>query len=271
MPELPEVECTLRGIKPHALNQIISKVIVRNSSLRWPVAKTFPPTAKNQTIDAINRRGKYLIFTTKTGNIIIHLGMSGSLQVVSKEQELKKHDHIDIALTNGKILRFNDPRRFGCVVWTQKEPLQHKLLNHLGIEPLSTAFNHKYFLAKAKNRKMPIKTFIMNNSIVVGIGNIYVGEALFLAGINPETHAGDITHKQFELLITHIKAVLKKAIKYNGTTIRDYISSDGNKGNYKEQLLVYGKANEPCPHCKTKIKQIKQTGRSTFYCPECQR
>lgn len=270
MPELPEVETSRRGIEPHLLNQTITEVLIRNPKLRWPIPKTLKKKLEGKTIQAINRRGKYILIKFDKGNLILHLGMSGSLRITDPETAFRKHDHFALTISNNKQLRLHDPRRFGAALWQTGDPLKHKLLAKLGPEPLSEAFNTDYLYKTCRNRKASIKQHIMNSQIVVGVGNIYASEALFLAGIHPKRAAGRISKKRIEKLVASIKQILNASIKQGGTTLRDFLREDGQPGYFKQQLNVYGKKGEPCPECENLIKQITQGQRSTYYCPYCQ-
>ena len=271
MPELPEVETTCNGIRPHLQGKTIVGAEVRNSSLRWPVPADLAEQISGQKIKEISRRGKYIIIQLQTGAMIIHLGMSGGVRVVNKSTDLKKHDHVDIEFANEMVLRYHDPRRFGCVLWTDKDPEQHKVLSKLGVEPLTDVFSGEFLQEKAKGKTRAIKLFLMDSHIVVGVGNIYANEALFLAGIDPQTAVKDISREKYDLLVENIKAVLEKAIKSGGTTLRDFTNSEGKPGYFQQQLNVYGRAGEKCVRCDGTIKQIRQGQRSTFFCPGCQR
>ncbi len=271
MPELPEVETSRQGIEPYILGHTVTAVIVRNRHLRWPVSPGLKTELINQTITSVERRGKYLLLKTAVGTVIIHLGMSGSLRIVNHHNEPEKHDHVDIEFDNNKVLRLRDPRRFGAVLWTRKEPLQHKLICQLGPEPLTESFTGHYLYQASRRRKSSIKSFIMDSHIVVGVGNIYANEALFLAGINPKRQAGQVSKQRYDMLVQCIKQILALAIKQGGTTLRDFTREDGKPGYFQQTLNVYGKANEPCPHCGTTLKHIRQQQRSTYYCPRCQR
>ena len=222
------------------------------------------------TIQSVGRRGKYLLLTTETGTLIIHLGMSGSLRILDNNIPAEKHDHLDIVFSNNKLLRLKDPRRFGAALWTKRDPLAHKLLASLGPEPLTNDFNSDMLHQLSRSRKVAIKTFIMNSQIVVGVGNIYASESLFMAGINPKTSAHRISLKRYQLLVEAIKQVLQDSIKQGGTSLRDFTREDGKPGYFQQTLSVYGRNDEPCIQCKTPIKQITQGQRSTFYCPTCQ-
>ena len=269
MPELPEVETTKRGIQPHVVKQTIQDVVIRQASLRWPITRNLKQKLKQQKILALERRAKYLLFSTNAGHLIIHLGMSGSLRMVKHHTSVRKHDHVDIVFAK-RILRFHDPRRFGAMLWTSKCPLQHKLLAKLGPEPLSDAFNGEYLHTLAKSKKVNIKSFIMNSHIVVGVGNIYASEALFLSGIHPQRAAGRISRARYDTLAEKIKYVLTKAIELGGTSLRDFVREDGSPGYFANQLNVYQQTGNPCPVCKTPIKVRSIGQRSSFFCVQCQ-
>lgn len=271
MPELPEVETTRRGIEPHMLKQTITKMIIRDRRLRWPISKQLDVDAPGSQVISIQRRSKYLLINTDKGCIILHLGMSGSLRVLPENTPVEKHDHVDIVLSNNLAIRFRDPRRFGSIFWTQADPLQHKRLVNLGPEPLDDEFSTDYLQQQTKGRKQNIKTLIMNSKIVVGVGNIYACESLFLAGIHPATIAGKISKIRLNRLVENIKQVLTKAISQGGTTLKDFTQSDGKPGYFAQSLNVYGRADEPCLKCKRPVKKMTQGQRSTFYCPKCQR
>ena len=269
MPELPEVETTCRGIAPHITGKRVTRVIVRNPNLRWPVSGRLVKDLSGQTINAVSRRAKYLLLQTDAGTAILHLGMSGSLCLVKSTAAVGKHDHVDIVF--GKTaLRLTDPRRFGSLHWTRRPPGQHRLISPLGPEPLADTFTGDYLYEASRNRKVAIKQFIMNSHIVVGIGNIYASEALYMAGIHPQRAAGKISRKKSWLLAEVIKEVLNDSIAQGGTTLRDFVNGDGKPGYFKQQLNVYGKAGEPCISCQVTIREIRQGQRSTFYCPKCQ-
>ncbi len=271
MPELPEVETSRRGIEPHLLNKTITKVIIRQHRLRWPVPENLPSLASGQKIREVCRRAKYIYLKLDNGCIIIHLGMSGSLRICSKATTPEKHDHIDICVSNNKILRLRDPRKFGCVLWTADDVNQHKLIKSLGPEPLDDVFTAEYLHSKASKRTCSIKSFIMNSHMVVGVGNIYACESLFKAGINPKRKAENISLARFEKLVASIKATLNEAIEQGGTTLRDFTAEDGQPGYFAQKLLVYAKAGEDCSVCGKSIKRITQQARSTYYCAKCQR
>lgn len=271
MPELPEVETTRRGIEPHIHHQTIDDIVVRNHALRWPVPKQLQQKARKQKIQSVDRRGKYLLLRLETGTVIIHLGMSGSLRICTAETPAEKHDHVDIVFDNNKTLRLRDPRKFGAVLWTEIDPAKHKLLCSLGPEPLDDSFNKHYLFEQTRKRTTSIKSLIMNSHIVVGVGNIYACESLYIAGINPKRKAGSLSLERCERLVTAIRQVLTDSITQGGTTLRDFIRENGQPGYFAQQLSVYGRAGEPCARCGRPIKQITQQQRSTFYCTRCQK
>lgn len=271
MPELPEVETTCKGIAPHIENNTITKVIVRNRSLRWPIPTGLNAKLATKKITSVTRRAKYILINTDIGALIIHLGMSGSLRILSSDEEVEKHDHFELQFKDGLCLRLRDPRRFGCVLWEKNDPLTHKLLINLGPEPLEKAFNAELLFEKSRKRKTTIKQFIMDSKVVVGVGNIYASESLFLSGINPKRLAGKITKKNAQELTSAIKKILKQAIKQGGTTLKDFRSSDGKPGYFQQKLKVYDRKDESCVKCKKPIKQIILGQRSTFYCSHCQK
>ena len=270
MPELPEVETTLRGIEPHLLNNRIARVVVRDARLRWPVPDEVRQ-AEGQTFISLRRRGKYLLLHLENGGLLIHLGMSGSLRILQNAPAPEKHDHVDIELENGTCLRFNDPRRFGAFLWVDGAMKSHELLRNLGPEPLSDDFTAKYLFQQSRNRKVAIKNFIMNGHIVVGVGNIYASESLFMAGIHPQRAAGRVSMQRYEGLADAIRDVLGRAIKQGGTTLRDFVDSDGSPGYFAQELLVYDRAGSDCFQCGTAIRQKVLGQRSSYYCPACQR
>lgn len=270
MPELPEVETICSGIQP-LVQQKINQVIIRQYQLRFKVPSTLTTKLKNTEIKRINRRGKYLLFTTSKGTLIVHLGMSGRLRLHKKLQlpTAEKHDHMDI-ITDQLALRFTDPRRFGLVLWTSQDPLTHRLIESLGVEPLDQEFDTEYLWQKSRHKKIMIKPFIMNSKIVVGVGNIYAAEALFTAKIHPQTITGNISRQQCQNLVTAIQQVLEKAIACGGTTLNDFCDSQGTPGYFKQELQVYGRDKEPCLSCKRSLKKIILAQRSTVFCSHCQ-
>ncbi len=268
MPELPEVETTRRGIEPHSLGQIIKQIIVRQPKLRWPVDPEINQKLSGQRIIGISRRAKYLLIEMSIGHLMIHLGMSGSLKVIT-DQKLEKHDHIDICLLNGKRIRFNDPRRFGSVLFNPGGAT-HRLLKDLGVEPLSEDFMNDYLYQKAIGRKIAVKSFIMNNQVVVGIGNIYAQESLFLSGIHPNRAANKVSKRRMNILLKNIKKVLSEAIQAGGSSLKDFTGADGKPGYFQQSLAVYGRQGQACVQCGSTLK-LKVIGqRSTIYCGTCQ-
>lgn len=272
MPELPEVETTCRGLSPHVLDRKITECQILQPSLRWPVPDDFAQTVRGQKIKKLTRRAKYLVFELENNiGFLLHLGMSGSLRISEPTVALRKHDHVLITLDSGQQMRFHDPRRFGCLLWLEALPYDHSLLNHLGPEPLDDVFSGDYLHQRAKGRKTTIKTFIMDASVVVGVGNIYASEALFRAGIHPKRAAGRISALRMDALVEAIKAVLAESIAQGGTTLRDFLNESGEPGYFKQSLFVYGQTDQPCKQCGGEIRSIRLGQRSTFFCPQCQR
>jgi formamidopyrimidine-DNA glycosylase len=270
MPELPEVETTCRGIRPHVRGLRVRAVRVYNKHLRWPVPASLPRQLTGHTLQDVTRRAKYLLFHFDNGTLILHLGMSGSLRVCDGRQAAEKHEHVEITLESGECLRLRDPRRFGAVLWTGRDPLQHKLLKDLGPEPLEDAFTGAYLYGKSRGRKGAIRDFLMNTKIVAGIGNIYANEALFHAGIRPQSAAGRISLARYLRLVSAIRRTLKKAIRAGGTTLRDFRNSQGQPGYFQQTLAVYGRAGEACLTCGTPVRGLRLGQRSAFLCPRCQ-
>jgi len=271
IPELPEVETTCRGITPHLVNRKVLSVELRCRRLRQPVTGDLVAGVQGAIVLAVRRRAKYLLVETDRGTMILHLGMTGHLHIVDGTTAPGKHDHVDFLLDNGRTLRFNDSRRFGLVLWTTEPPHQHKLLVRLGPEPFAPEFTAVYMKERAGGTVRSVKSFIMDQSVVVGIGNIYACESLYRAGINPHCQAGRLSLQRWERLVSHIRLVLEEAITAGGTTIRDFLQTDGRPGYFYQSLQVYGKRGEPCPACGRAIKMKKTAGRSTFYCTFCQR
>jgi formamidopyrimidine-DNA glycosylase len=271
MPELPEVETTCRGIAPHIEGQCIAQVELRQSKLRWPVTEHLAQRLQHQVVRKVYRRAKYILIECSQGHLLIHLGMSGSLRIVSTDTPAGKHDHLDIVFTHNTCLRFNDPRRFGAVLWTDQPILTHPLLNALGPEPLSESFTGAMLYQVSRTRKVPIKTFIMDSHIVVGVGNIYANEALFNAGIRPTRQAGNISLQRYEKLADCIVKVLHNAIAQGGTTLRNFVNEAGKPGYFKQSLHVYGRAGQACHHCGEPLQEVRIANRSTVFCKHCQR
>ncbi|MGQ7846843.1 bifunctional DNA-formamidopyrimidine glycosylase/DNA-(apurinic or apyrimidinic site) lyase [Granulosicoccus sp. 3-233] len=270
MPELPEVETTRRGIQPHLVGKTVLQVRVHNPNLRWPVPADIQ-ALQGATVESVTRRGKYLLVDVPAGTAIVHLGMSGSLRICPADEERRKHDHIELELASGSILRFHDPRRFGCFLWQSAGERTHALLADLGPEPLSSDFHGEYLYALSRKRQVSIKNFIMNSKVVVGVGNIYASESLFMAGIRPGRAACRITRREAHALVDAIKHVLQRSIKQGGTTLRDFINSDGNPGYFAQSLNVYGRTGEPCRSCRSPIRHQVLGQRASFYCKQCQK
>lgn len=270
MPELPEVETTRRGIEPHIDKQRVTAVRVRQPMLRWAVPANLADLIEGQRVESVARRGKYVLINFADGDLLIHLGMSGSLRVLPEQTSPGKHDHVDIVFNTGMMIRLTDPRRFGAVLW-QPQGEVHKLLANLGPEPLTDLFDVEHLAKACKGRSQAIKLLIMNAHVVVGVGNIYANEALFRSGIDPRRAAGKISKARLARLVEEIKAVLDYAIKRGGTTLRDFLASDGKPGYFAQELLVYGRGGEPCKSCSKALKEIRLGQRSTVFCTHCQR
>ncbi|MFU8814281.1 MAG: bifunctional DNA-formamidopyrimidine glycosylase/DNA-(apurinic or apyrimidinic site) lyase [Pseudomonadales bacterium] len=269
MPELPEVETTRRGVEPHLLGRRVLDWQIRNAALRWPVE--LPQTLRGQVVQGVERRGKYLLLRFEAGCLILHLGMSGSLRILPGDAPVLKHDHVDLLLDSGKVLRLNDPRRFGSIHWQAATAEQHWLLSSLGVEPLSTAFTGEYLKRAARGRRVSVKTLLMNGKVVVGVGNIYANEALFLAGIRPTLRAGRVTLSSYRRLAECVRRVLQQAIDMGGTTLRDFVDQDGQPGYFKQSLYVYGRERLPCKLCGALLVGKRLGQRATVFCPNCQR
>ena len=270
MPELPEVETTRRGLAPHVVGRAIASVEIREPRLRWPVAKSLAANLEGRRIEALGRRGKYLLFDTGAGTLLVHLGMSGSLRYLAEPGAHGPHDHIDVALAGGGCLRFNDPRRFGSWLYT-REPERHRLLAALGPEPLGDEFTADYLWRVSRKRAVTIKQHVMNGRIVVGVGNIYANEALFRAGIHPARAAGRVPRARIEALVPAIRGVLNDALDDGGTTLRNYVNGDGAPGYFRQRLNVYERHGQPCVVCGTPIRRRVLGQRATYFCSKCQR
>jgi formamidopyrimidine-DNA glycosylase len=276
MPELPEVEITRRGLAAHLTGLSIKDAVIRNGSLRWPIPKSLPKLLRGQTIVSLKRRAKYLLMDCGNGTLILHLGMSGSLRILPANTPAEKHDHFDLILGNGTLMRLRDPRRFGAVLWHSGDVRTHPLLASLGPEPLPDAskksdFDARYLYQATRGRSVSIKQCIMDNRIVVGVGNIYANEALFRAGIKPQLAAGKLSLPRCAKLVEEIRATLAEAIQLGGSTLRDFVNTSGQPGYFQQTYWVYGRAGEPCRRCGALVKQIKQGQRSSFYCGTCQK
>lgn len=270
MPELPEVETTKNGISPHILNQTVQQVVIRAPKLRWPIPTNISSDLRGKTVRSVERRAKYLLINFDNGTLIMHLGMSGRLQTLTTKTPAQKHDHVDINFGNGICLRLTDPRRFGAVLWTTTSPFDHKLLKDLGPEPFDSNFTGKHLSSLAQRKKVAVKLFIMDAKNVVGVGNIYASEALFAAQIDPRTPSNQVSPQQYTLLAKHIKRILKLAIEKGGTTLKDFLDTDGKPGYFSQKLQVYGRDTQKCYKCTSIIESVVLGQRNTFYCPECQ-
>ena len=270
MPELPEVETTRRGIAPHLEGRRIERVVLRRGDLRWPIPAQITEQLPGQQITSVERRAKYLLLHTAVGSALAHLGMSGMLRMLPPDTALGKHDHYDFVLDSGRVLRFTDPRRFGCLLW-QAPGSTHDLLGTLGPEPLSAAFDGERLWRLSRGRRSAVKVFIMDQAVVVGVGNIYASEALFAAGIDPRRAAGRVSQQRYQALAAAIKRILAHAIERGGTTLRDFLNPDGAPGYFEQELAVYGREGEPCRHCGGAVAMRVLGQRSTFFCQRCQR
>ncbi|MEH6628742.1 MAG: bifunctional DNA-formamidopyrimidine glycosylase/DNA-(apurinic or apyrimidinic site) lyase [Motiliproteus sp.] len=271
MPELPEVETTRRGIEPHIIHSHVIDVCIRQPKLRWPITENLQQILSGLEIQRVDRRAKYLLLITGPGQLIVHLGMSGSLRIIQAGQSPAKHDHVDIGFDNGCVLRYTDPRRFGSIMWNQGAIDQHRLFCNLGPEPLSDEFDGELLFQRSRLKKQPVKTFIMDGHVVVGVGNIYANEALFLAGIDPQRAAGRISRQRYLLLARIIKEVLARAIECGGTTLKDFVGGDGKPGYFQQSLQVYGRAGKQCRNCSAELQEVRIGQRSTVFCRRCQR
>lgn len=270
MPELPEVETTRRGLEARVVGREIRDVVVRQPRLRWPVPGDLAKRLRGATVSGIRRRGKYLLFDCGSGHLLVHLGMSGSLTLVPPGRPARAHDHVDLSLDSGDIVRLNDPRRFGAMLWV-RDPARHALLRELGPEPFDEAFDGAYLHRVARGRRAPVKQFLMDSRVVTGIGNIYANEALFAARIHPARAAGRISPERFGRLAREIRATLGRALAAGGSTLRDYVGSDGAPGRFQREYAVYGREGEACPSCGSPVRSMRQGGRATFLCASCQR
>jgi formamidopyrimidine-DNA glycosylase len=270
LPELPEVETTRRGIEPHLAGHRIALVRVHDRRLRWPVTAGLERAVAGQRVRAVRRRAKYLLVELERGTLIVHLGMSGSLRVVPPATPLQKHDHVELQLDSGAVLRLHDPRRFGCFLYTEEDPAQHPLLRALAPEPLEPGFDGEYLHRVTRRRRVAVKILLMNAQLVTGVGNIYASEALFRAHIRPGRRASSLTRAECRRLARAVRSVLGAAIRLGGTTLRDYYGADGEPGLFSLKLYAYERAGLPCRRCRAPIRRIVQGQRSTYYCPQCQ-
>jgi len=270
LPELPEVETTRRGLTPHVRRRRIAALQVYERRLRWPIARDLPRKVAGERIVRVGRRGKYLLLELESGTLLLHLGMSGNLRAVAGDAARLPHDHFDLVLDSGTALRFNDPRRFGSLLYSG-DPQRHPLLAHLGPEPLSAAFNADYLFRISRGRRVAIKQLLMNSRVVVGVGNIYASEALFRGRLRPRRRAGTLSRAECAQLVRGVRAVLRQAIRAGGTTLRDYLDTDGMPGYFRQRLYVYERAGKPCRRCGTPVRALVQGQRSSYYCPSCQK
>ena len=270
MPELPEVEVTRRGLLPHLCGRRVTAVVLRHSALRYPLPRRLSRLLPGQDLRTIERRGKYLLFRFGNGTLLVHLGMSGSLRLLPAAEPAGRHDHLDLVFGD-TALRLRDPRRFGAVLWVEGDAARHRLLAPLGIEPLSDAFDGAWLYAATRGRSAPIKLFLMDSHAIVGIGNIYASESLFGAGQDPRTPAGRLSRRRCDRLAAAVKATLEAALAAGGSSLRDFIHSDGGAGWFQQQHFVYGRAGKPCRACGAKIRALRLGQRTTFHCPRCQR
>ena len=271
MPELPEVESTRRDLARDVAGRVVAAVVVRDRRLRWPVPEELPRKLAGQTIVEVRRRAKYLLIGAGNGTALVHLGMSGSLRLHGALTAPELHDHIDLVLDDGRCVRYRDPRRFGCWLWTEADPARHPLLARLGPEPLGSEFDGPRLHRRLRGRTASIKNMLMDSGIVAGVGNIYANEALFIAGIDPRRAAGRVARGRIDRLVSAVREVLTVAVEAGGTTLRDYARTDGTMGEFSRRLNVYGREGEPCPRCATPIARTTLAQRSTWYCRKCQR
>lgn len=269
MPELPEVETTRRGIAPFVEGRVVTRVMLRRRNLRWPIPRAIDERLPGQRIETVERRAKYLLLHTQAGSALMHLGMSGSLRVTGPDAPWRKHDHYALVLDSGQELRFNDPRRFGCLLWEQAGEV-HPLLRHLGPEPLGDDFNGDVLWVASRGHRATVKSFVMDQSVVVGVGNIYASEALFMARVHPKRAAGRVSRKRYAQIAAAIRGVLSYSIARGGTTIRDFVAPDGEQGHFEQELQVYGRAGEACKVCGTPIRAAVIARRTSYWCPHCQ-
>jgi len=270
MPELPEVETTRRGLEPSLVGRTVQHVVIRHARLRHPIPPTLTEILPGHDIRGITRRAKYLLIQCGEGWLILHLGMSGSLRLAPADSPVDRHDHFELVLDNGQAMRLRDPRRFGAVLWTEDDPAAHPLLRALGVEPLSEAFTGEYLHAIVQRRTAAIKPLLMNSHLVAGIGNIYANEALFRAGVHPETPGRRLGHQRCGKITTAVKETLRLAIAAGGSSLRDFVNAAGQPGYFQQQYSVYGRGQEPCRVCAAPVRHVRQGQRATFYCPRCQ-
>ena len=270
MPELPEVETTRRGMLPHVVGRTVRRVVVRDPRLRWPVSADLPARLEGRRVEGISRRGKYLLFDFGNGCLLVHLGMSGSLRFLARPELPRAHDHVDLELDDRSLIRLTDPRRFGAMLWAGKRPEAHALLKDLGPEPLGEGFSGRHLFNRSRGRSVAVKQFVMDAHTVTGIGNIYASEARFHAGIHPSRAAGRIALPRYERLAAAIRDTLERALSAGGSTLRDFVGSDGRPGYFQHESAVYGREGLACRSCSTAIRASRHGSRSTYFCPRCQ-
>jgi formamidopyrimidine-DNA glycosylase len=271
MPELPEVETVCRSLAPRLAGRHVRRLLIRNAALRWPIDPELPGRLAGAKIGTLNRRAKYILIDSDAGRLLIHLGMSGSLRVLRAPEPPGKHDHYDLVLDDGNVVRFNDPRRFGSITWIPPGLASHPLLDGLGIEPLSDEFDGPWLYHATRGRRVAIKLFLMDSRRIAGIGNIYANEALYYAGIHPATRAERVGPKRCERLAGAVRSVLTRAVEAGGSSLRDFVDTTGACGHFQLEYRVYGRDDEPCTTCGRTVRVLRQGQRSTFYCPGCQR
>lgn len=271
MPELPEVQTTVDGLKPHVQAQIVHEVVFYRSNIRYPLDSAWPAAIRGRKITGVSRRAKLIMMPLDKGCLLWHLGMTGSLRICKAQEAKRKHDHVELQLANGRLLRFHDPRRFGYLKWFADEAALLASSAHYGVEPLSAEFSTDFLYRRSRGKRQAVKNFIMDQAVVVGVGNIYACEALFIAGIRPQTPSARISAKRYQRLVAGIKSVLQQAINQGGTTLKDFENAEAKPGYFQQSLAVYGRTGEPCWHCQTAIVAITLAGRNSFYCPRCQR
>ena len=271
MPELPEVETTMNGIRAYLEGKRIKELVVRERRLRWVVPDGLEVLVRGQKVSTVQRRGKYILLHFDRGGLIIHLGMSGSMRVLTRPEDPGKHDHFDILNESGEIIRFRDPRKFGCLLFSSSNLYNHPRLHSLGVEPLTGEFNGSLLYEVSRQRNIPVKTFIMDGTLVVGVGNIYASEALFDSGIHPGRKCSKISLSRYNMLVASIRSILQNAIDKGGTTLQDFVNVEGKPGYFEQELTVYGREKMSCIKCRSSIRRVMIAQRSTYYCPHCQR
>ena len=271
MPELPEVETTLRGISPYLLGQKIDKLVVRERRLRWPIKANLHTIVNGTTVSKLYRRGKYIIVDLKDNGLLVHLGMSGTMRVLLEPEPPGKHDHFDLVNNYGQIIRYRDPRKFGSLLYYKGDVAAHPRIASMGVEPLTDDFHANYLFRISRKKSVAVKTLIMDGRVVVGVGNIYASEALHMAGVSPLRDCNRISVKRYERIVESVKQVLTQAIQQGGTTLKDFVGADGSRGYFEQSLAVYGRESQPCHNCGGIVRRTVQAQRATYYCGRCQR